>query len=65
MILGCDLLNPMKAKIDFKTKQLILQKPHSVIKISCLHKSNKSHLEEHNTSKTEIVPSLKNFSMED
>ena len=33
MILGCDLLNLMKAKIDFKTKQLILQKPHSVVKI--------------------------------
>ena len=55
MILGCE--NLMKAKINFKTKQLILQKPHSVVKISCLHKSSKGHLEEHNTSKTEIVPS--------
>ena len=59
MILGCDLLNLMKAKIDFKTKQLILQKPHSVVKISCLHKSSKGQLEEHNTSKSDIVQSLK------
>ncbi len=45
IIIGCDLLSLLNAKIDFQAKQLIIQEPSSQSPISCLHTSTLGQLE--------------------
>ena len=45
LILGCDILTLMNAKLDFQQKQLILTTPKHNIHISCLHTSTLGQLE--------------------
>ena len=45
IIIGCDLLHLLNARIDFSSNTLMLQKPLPITKIACLQHNSLGHLE--------------------
>ena len=45
IIIGCDLLHLLNARIDFSSNTLVLQEPLPITKIACLQHNSLGHLE--------------------
>ena len=45
IIIGCDLLNILNARIDFKANTLMLQKPNPTTRIACLQQNTLGHID--------------------